>query len=63
MDCLERFDFNGLVSRVQSDVRDMNEMATAYRREELKSMEASVGIGATNIVGGILSGIGLSKYS
>ena len=63
MECLERFDFNGLVSRVQRDVRSMDEIAIAYRREELKSAETSVGVGASNIAGGILAGVGLSKYS
>ena len=63
MECLERFDFNGLVSRVQSDVRSMDEIATAYRRDELKSGETSVGVGASNVAGGILAGLGLSKYS
>ena len=63
MECLERFDFDGLVRRVQSDVRSMNEIATALRKAELKSAETSVGVGASNIAGGILNGIGLRKYS
>ena len=61
MECLERFDFNGLVSRVQSDVRSMNEIAIKYRKAELKSAETSVGVGASNIAGGIFTGIGLRK--
>ena len=62
MECLERFDFDGLVSRVQSDVRSMNEIATIYRREELKSAQLSVDVGASTITAGILTGFGLSKY-
>ena len=42
MECLERFDFDGLVRRVQSDVRSMNEIAIDYRIAELKSAETSV---------------------
>ena len=63
MECLERFDFDGLVSRVQSDVRSLNEIAIEYRKAELKSAETSVGVGASNIAGGILTGIGLCKYT
>ena len=63
MECLERFDFDGLVSRVQSDVRSMNEIAIEYRKAELKSAETSVGLGASNIAGGILTGTGLRKYT
>jgi len=59
MECLERFDFDGLVSRVQSDVRSMDEIAIAYRKAELKSAETSVGVGASYISGGILAGVGL----
>ena len=61
MECLERFDFDGLVRRVQSDVRSMNEIATALRKAELKSAETSDGVGASNIAGGILTGIGVCK--
>ena len=61
MECLERFDFEGLVSRAQSDVRSMNEIAIKYRKAELKSADTSVGVGASNIAGGILTGIGLRK--
>ena len=39
----------------------MDEIAIAYRREELKSAETSVGVGASNIAGGILTGIGIRK--
>ena len=62
MECLERFDFDGLVRRVQSDVRSMNEIATAFRKADMESVETSVGVGASNIAGGILtSGTGLHK--
>ena len=63
MECLEGFDFNGLVRRVQSDVRSMNEISTAIRKEEIKSAETSFGVGASYVAGGILAGVGLSKYS
>ena len=77
MECLERFDFDGLVSkvqsdvrslneissRVQSDVRSMDEIAIAIRRAEKKSADASIGVGASKVAGGILTGIGICKYS
>jgi hypothetical protein len=61
MECLERFNFDGLVSRVQSDVRSLSEIASELRKAELKSADTSVGVGASNIAGGILTGIGLRK--
>ena len=61
MECLERFDFDGLVSRVQRDVRFLNDLASEHRKAELKSAETSVGVGASNIAGGILTGIGIRK--
>ena len=61
MECLERFDFDGLVGRVKSDVRSLNEIAIDHRKAELKSAETSVGVGASNSAGGILSGNGIRK--
>ena len=61
MECLEIFDFDGLVSRVQNDVRSMNELAINHRKAELRSAQASVDIGASNIAGGIFTGIGIRK--
>ena len=57
------FDFDGLVSRVQSDVRSMDELAINYRKAELRSAETSVGVGASNIAGGIFTGIGIRKWT
>jgi hypothetical protein len=63
MKCLQNYNFDGLdglLSRVQYDVRSLNEIATAMQKKKRESAETSIATGASKVAGGILTGIGIS---
>ena len=62
MECLQQIDTKGLLKRGRVAVGQIEEFGYVLRSKELEAAKRQVGFGSAQIAGGIMSGLGVSKY-
>ena len=62
IECTEKFNINGFLSSGTLNIRKMDKLAHKLRKHEKDSANARIGGGAAQVVGGLMSGMGIGEY-
>ena len=62
IDCAEKFDINGFLSRGERNVRSLQTVGNKLRKQEKSSITQKITGGALQFSGGIMPGLGIGMF-
>lgn len=61
MECLRKFDFDGMIQRGKVAIDRINDIGYVLRDEEYSRNQKKIGAGAAQVAGPLLYGLGIGK--